>query len=168
MTFLGRDLHVKRSVSSAEKESRKMKGPTYTPEEILFLDKLARKGGSPAALVQEFHDAFGEDRTKQALTQKIRKLMLEVNPHAPPRPRGRPPKDPAKIAAAARGGSAPFRQGRPVAKAQPVRAVAEVNGNGNGHGYKPVSGEEITIDLGGLKLVGTRRRVAETLLQLGG
>jgi hypothetical protein len=51
----------------------------------------------------------------------------------------------------------------PTANADLPAPVAAHNGNGNGHNGHDV----ITVDLGGLKLIGSKKRVGEALQQLG-
>lgn len=151
------------------------KGPSYTDEEQRLLDKLAKKGGSPTVLAKEFLSAMpSADRSETALVQKIRKMILEIkmksDPSSVPAPKKRAPKvnasslsdvPPAAVATAAAGS-------KRVRK--PSTFVPTVNGNGeapvptNGHNG---NGEVISVDLGGLTLIGSKKRVGEALQQLG-
>jgi hypothetical protein len=162
-----------------------MKGPAYTDEEQRLLNELAKKGGSPTALAAEFQAQMGDSRSAPALVQKIRKMILDrseakaakraakadssatASSNPPAKRRGRPPKV----------NTAPLSDAPPAKRrGRPPKAVTgdtiSVNGtnghtnvlpyvNGNGHS------DTITVDLGDLKLVGSRKRVGEILTQLG-
>lgn len=153
------------------------KGPTYNNEEQDLLEKLAKRGGSPTVLAKEFLSTLpGNDRSETALVQKIRKMIIELKPAGSvPAKKTRAPKvnaapmSDAPAAAApqvvAADGSTRVRKPAsfiPTANADLPAPVAAHNGNGNGHGP-----DVITVDLGGLKLIGSKKRVGEALQQLG-
>lgn len=136
------------------------KGPSYTDEEQKLLDRLAKKGGSPTVLAKEFMTTLQTDRAETALVQKIRKMILEIkmaeDPASVPPPKKRGPRVNAV---------ALLDQTAPVKKGRPSRAKA-ANGNGHGAGNGHAN-ETISVDLGGLTLIGSRKRVGEALQQLG-
>lgn len=140
------------------------KGPSYTDEEQKLLDRLAKKGGSPTVLAKEFIATLPEsDRAETALVQKIRKLILEIkmaeDPASVPPPKKRGP----RVNAAALLDQTARRGRRSRAKES-----ATVGTNGNGHSNGHANGSEtISVDLGGLTLIGSRKRVGEALQQLG-
>ncbi len=164
------------------------KGPSYTDEEQKLLNELAKKGAgpggeSPTVLAAEYVARFGDGRSLAALVQKIRKMVLareeaktakkaaKASPSATgssseaPKRRGRPPKvntAPISDAPPAK------RRGRPpkaltltlMGQPTPNGTSAHVPTNGNGNGV-------VTVDLGeGLMLVGSKKRVGETLQKL--
>jgi hypothetical protein len=155
------------------------KGPAYTDEEQRVLEKLAKKGGSPTVLAKEFLSTLaGNDRPETALVQKIRKMILDLkvqaDPAAAPAPRKRTPKVNAAplsdVPPAPTPGPTLTSNGKRKGRPPKVKPVAEsqvanghTNGNTNGNGNTDV----ITVDLGGLTLVGTKKRVGEALQQLG-
>jgi hypothetical protein len=131
-------------------------------------------------LAKEFLSTLpGNDRSETALVQKIRKMIIELKPAGSvPAKKTRAPKvnaapmSDAPAAAApqvvAADGSTRVRKPAsfiPAAKADLPAPVAAHNGNGNGNGHN--GHDVITVDLGGLKLIGSKKRVGEALQQLG-
>jgi hypothetical protein len=170
------------SRTGERKEEVMAKGPAYTEDEDKLLGELAKKGGSAAALAKEFVTKFAA-RSEPAVMQKIRKLILARGEakaakkaakaeaagaptsltEEPAKRRGRPPKvNTAPLSDVPPAMAAPKRRGRPPRAAVVVPIVQNDNGghvNGDGH--------EITVDLQGLRLVGSKKRVVEALQQLG-
>lgn len=150
------------------------KGPSYTGEEQKLLNKLAKKGGSPTVLAAEFQSVHGHMRSLPALVQKIRKMILDLNGSAPSeastgKKRGRPAKvNAAPLSDVPPAPAAGKKLGRPrKAPGAASSPLTVAGGNGAGNGHTNGNGGDVTVDLGGLKLVGSKKRVAETLLQLG-
>lgn len=158
------------------------KGPTYNNEEQDLLEKLAKRGGSPTVLAKEFLSTLpGNDRSETALVQKIRKMIIDLKPAGSvPAKRTRAPRAPQVNAApmsdapaaspqvAAADGSTRVRKPAsfiPTVNGNLPAPVTAHNGNGNGNGSN--GHDVITVDLGGLKLIGSKKRVGEALQQLG-
>lgn len=146
------------------------KGPVYTEQEQQELETLAAQGGSPSALAKNFISKFSSDRSPAAITQKIRKMMLEL---AESSGKKRSAKKREMTPASAEG----FRRGpgRPPKKKTTVaNGHRGGNGNDNGHVNGHANVEAVhavgaaTTDVvlllpNGMKLVGSKKLVAEVL-----
>lgn len=158
------------------------KGPTYNNEEQDLLEKLAKRGGSPTVLAKEFLSTLpGNDRSETALVQKIRKMIIELKPAGSvPAKKQRAPKVNAAPMSDAPAAASPVvtpmsegsaRVRKPASfihtakESLPAPTPSNGNGNGNGNGHN--GHDVITVDLGGLKLIGSKKRVGEALQQLG-
>lgn len=157
------------------------KGPTYNNEEQDLLEKLAKRGGSPTVLAKEFMSTLpANDRSETALVQKIRKMIIELKPAgSAPAKKSRAPKVNAAPMSDAPAAAAPAAEGSTRVR-KPASFIHTANeslpaptpsngngGNGNGNGNGHNGHDVITVDLGGLKLIGSKKRVGEALQQLG-
>lgn len=145
------------------------RGPSYTDEELRCLDRLSRDGKKTH---EEKVDAFfadtGSDRSRDAVSQKLRKMDGITKPA----PRGRPPKQATVEAAAHTNGHGANGNGhsgvikRNKKKAGEVAAPAPTTAPSTLRKLVDRTAEVISIEARGVQITGPMKQVGEVLAQL--